>query len=141
MSAEHEKLLEQYFQIWNTQDSALAQQVISPAFVSRFGDTGPEGFIDTVARRHAAFENAHFEITEIFPVCPGDYIVWFAFSGVYSGKALPKEALGKPVDVVGVAFYRVRDDKVTGIGLSFDEENRLPNQLGVPIPEDRNGEF
>jgi predicted ester cyclase len=99
-----------YDEVFNNGDLAVADELVSPGFVSHGGPagdvTGPE-FIKTSARMLAgAFGGMHFDVQDVFAT--GDRVAarW-RMTGTHSGDGLGVPPTGEAVAQEGVVIYRV----------------------------------
>lgn len=109
-------------------------RLISPTYVSHYPagydlGGGPEDVKQIVTSVRRGFPDVRFTIEDF--VCQGQRVVarW-TFAGTHAGNFMGVAATGKKVAVAGVAVYRIEDEKIQEVWLSWDVFG-LFRQLGV----------
>lgn len=108
-------------ELWNTGNLGAADKYLSASHVEycaihngREGVNSVSGWVgirEFVCAFHAGFPDIRFHILQI--VAEGENVaIHFLGAGTHLGEFMGLGATGRPVDVVGVAIYRVVDEQV-----------------------------
>ncbi len=131
----NESLVRRYFEdCLNQGKMETIDTLISPTYISHYPagydlGGGPEDVKQIVSSVRRGFPNVHFTIEDF--VSQGEKVVarW-TFRGTHSGNFMGVAPTGRAVMVAGVAVYRIADEKIAEVWLSWDVFG-LFRQLGV----------
>ncbi len=135
MSVEDNKrLVERYFEGFNTGKTEGAEQFIAEEFTHFAADglpvpLGPDGYRQAVKSTRASLPDAQYLLESM--IGEGEWVAArFHGDGTQRGEYLGVPATGKQVEVTGMAFFRIVDGKIQGLWL---EENSLEQlqQMGA----------
>ena len=117
MSAEENKgLVRRLYEEVNKGNLAIVEELISTDFVLHHPLSpevlrGPEGFKQLVTRLQTAFPDLSIAAEDM--LAEGDKVaVWFTVRGTHQGVLLDMPPTDKPVNLTGVAMYRVAGGKI-----------------------------
>ena len=113
---ENKVLIRRLYDEVNKGNLAIVDELISPNFVLHHPLSpevlrGPEGFKQLVTRLRTAFPDLSIATEDM--LAEGDKVaVWFTVRGTHQGVLLDMPPTGKPVNLTGVAMYRIGDGKI-----------------------------
>lgn len=121
-----------YEELFNQRREAVAQEIISPAYMD-YGHSppgrGPEGALDDFHGVMAVSNDAHFDIECM--VAAGDTVaVRWTGQMTHTGPIMGVEPTGKRLALSGMSFYRLADGKITETRNQTDMLGFL-GQLGI----------
>ena len=133
--AKNKTIVRRYFEeCLNQGKMETIDEVISPTYVSHYPagydlGGGPDDVKQIVSSMRRGFPNVHFAIEDF--VSQGEKVVarW-TFHGTHDGNFMGITATGKEASVAGIAVYRIADEKIEEVWLSWDVFGLL-KQLGV----------
>lgn len=133
MQIERNKALAQrYVELWNTNKPALADEILSPAFVDHTHLDrlpGPESVKEEVTTFRAAFPDAQVRVEQM--IGEGDIVAFrFELHGTHQGTFGPFPPTGREVVLTGMDFLRIADGKIVEL---WSSQNTLSwaEQLGL----------
>lgn len=115
-AAANKDLLRRFYrQVYVDWNMALADEVLSPRFISHdwpeAGPSGPEAFRDYYAAMRSAVPDASYEVDDL--IAEGDrVVVRWRMLGTHKGAFGTLPASGKAIVLKGIAIYRVEDGKL-----------------------------
>lgn len=125
-----------YADIWNRQDFAAAEEILSPDFRFRgslgIETVGTPAFVDYVKSVHAALADYRCTIDELIT---GDAAAAarMTFSGIHRGPLFGVAATGKPISWMGAAFFSFAQARIGSLWVLGDMDG-LKRQLGAAAP-------
>lgn len=125
MVAANKAIFRRYFdEVLNTGNLDLVDELIAANYVSHyptgydFGG-GPEDVKQIVTTVRTGFPNVHFTIEDVF--AEGDRVVGrWTFGGTHQGDFMGIPPSGKQVSVMGIAIYRIVDEKIAEAWVAWD---------------------
>lgn len=122
-----------YEQLWNTWDTALADQVIAADITFRgslgLSVQGINSFKEYMAMVQGAFPDFHNTIEEL--IAEGDQVAArMTYSGSHRGELYGLAPTGKHVTYSGIAIFRIKGDKIV-TGWVIGDALGLMKQLGA----------
>ena len=133
-------VMRNYEEIWNQRKYEVAEEVVSPDFIdhppTRFfdiGRTGPASLQEASHKFHIAFSDFHDTAEQI--LAEGDMVAYLGtISGTNDGELFGFPATGKPMQVRGINFFRLKDGQIVERWGQFDVLTMM-QQLGLaPAP-------
>ena len=123
--AKNKAIVRRYFEeCLNQGKMETIDEVISPTYVSHYPagydlGGGPDDVKQIVTSMRRGFPNVHFTIEDF--VSQGEKVVarW-TFHGTHDGNFMGITPTGKEVAVAGVAVYRIENEKIEEVWLSWD---------------------
>ena len=133
--AKNKAIVRRYFEdCLNQGKMETIDELISPTYVSHYPagydlGGGPDDVKQIVSSVRRGFPNVHFTIEDF--VSQGEKVAarW-TFHGTHNGNFMGVAPTGREVVVAGVAVYRLADEKIEEVWLSWDVFG-LFKQLGV----------
>jgi steroid delta-isomerase-like uncharacterized protein len=131
-------IVRRYFEeCLNQGNMETIEELIAPTYVSHYPagydlGGGPDDVKQIVSSVRRGFPNVHFTIEDF--ISQGEKVVarW-TFHGTHDGNFMGVASTGKEVVVAGVAVYRIADEKIEEVWLSWDVFGLL-KQLEVLSP-------
>lgn len=123
---ENKRLVERYFEGFNTGKTEGAEQFIAEEFTHFAADglpvpLGPEGYRQTVKSTRSSLPDAQYLLESM--IGEGEWVATrYHGDGTQRGEYLGVPATRRQVEVTGMAFFRIVDGKIRGLWL---EENTL----------------
>ncbi|HEV8711598.1 MAG TPA: ester cyclase [Candidatus Binatia bacterium] len=135
MAADNKAIVRRYFEeVVNDGNLAVADELISTSYVSHYpmgydfgGD--PEDVKQIVSIVRTAFPDVHFTLEDV--LAEGNKVVarW-TFRGTHEHDFMGVPPAGKRATVMGIAIYRVADEKIAEAWVAWDTGGLL-RQLGA----------
>lgn len=115
IAAANKELLRRFYkEVYVNWNMALADDVISPQFISHDwpkGTTGPKAFRDYYSAIRAALADARYEVDDL--IAEGDrVVVRWRLMGTHKGAFRSIAPTGRPITLKGIAIYRVERGKL-----------------------------
>jgi steroid delta-isomerase-like uncharacterized protein len=135
-------VLDRMLELWNGGDVELADEVYAPECIGADGKTfGPDEVRAEVQRLRDAFPDQRFEVER--ELATGRETVlclrWHGtHRGAYESPVGTIEPTERPFSVRGIEIFEVRDDRITGVRLTWDLAGLL-SQLGVRLLDAQTG--
>jgi len=135
------KLSEELINAWNSHDFAQVAPFYSPDYqgfdVARaLPQSGIEGIKAGLTGYWMAFPDLHFRLVECVAEEDRICLFWVA-TGTHRGSILNIPPTGRPVQIQGVAWHRIRDGKVVHCNYIWDTAGLLRNLGLLPALPDR----
>ncbi len=135
MSEGNKRIFRRYFEeVLNAGNLDLIDALIAPNYVSHyptgydFGG-GPDDVKQIVTTVRTGFPNVHFTVEDV--LAEGDRVVGrWTFRGTHHGDFMGIPPSGNSVSVVGIAIYRIVDDKIAEAWVAWDALG-LMQQIGA----------
>lgn len=140
MAADNKAIVREYFEeVVNNGNVAVADKLISTHYVSHyptgyaFGG-GPEDVKQIVTIVRTAFPDVHFTLEDM--VSEGNkVVVRWTFRGTHEHDFMGVPPAGKRVTIMGIAIYRIANEKIAEAWVAWDTGGLL-RQLGAVPPAD-----
>ena len=141
MAADNKMIVRRYFEeVVNKGNLTGADELIGTSYVSHYPtgydfDGGPEDVKQIVTIVRTAFPDVHFTLEDM--VAEGNKVVarW-TFRGTHDGDFMGVPPAGKRATVMGIAIYRIADDKIAEAWVAWDTGG-LMRQLGAaPVTDE-----
>lgn len=116
IAAANKELVRRFYQeVYVNWNMALADDVISPQFISHDwpegGPTGPKAFRDYYSAIRSAVADARYEVDDL--IAEGDrVVVRWRLLGTHKGAFRGIAPTGRPITLKGIAIYRVERGKL-----------------------------
>jgi steroid delta-isomerase-like uncharacterized protein len=125
-----------YADIWNRQDFAAAEEILSGEFRFR-GSLGSEtigipDFLGYVKSVHAALADYRCTIEELITE-DAAAAARMTFTGIHRGRLFGLAATGKQVVWTGAAFFKIAQSRIVSLWVLGDMDG-LKRQLGAAAP-------
>jgi predicted ester cyclase len=138
VAAANKELVRRFYQEvfvdWNL---ALVDEVVSSEFRSHDwpegGPTGPQAFRDFYAQVRSAFPDTHYEVDDL--IAGGDkVVVRWRLLGTHQGDFRGTAPTGRPIELKGIAIYRVEGGKLMERWVVFDLHGLIEQIEGASAP-------
>lgn len=135
----NENLVRRWFQVWNTGDLAIAEEIFATDFVNhdpnRPEATDFENYKAWVVENRTAFPDFHVEVHDMIAE-GGKVASRWTVTGTHKGVFSGVPPTGRQVTVTGMNIHRLADGKIEEAWWSYDMFGML-QQLGVipPMPD------
>jgi predicted ester cyclase len=116
ITAANKELLRRFYkEVYVDWNLALADEVVSPHFISHDwpdgGPTGPQAFRNYYDAIRSAVPDARYEVDDL--IAEGDkVVVRWRLLGTHKGEFRGIAPTGRPIELKGVAIYRVENGKL-----------------------------
>jgi steroid delta-isomerase-like uncharacterized protein len=131
----HKALVERYVELYNTGDTAIADEIIAADFVDHThpeAEPGPAGVKRMVAALRAAFPDARATVEQL--VAEGDTVAFrFVLRGTHEGMFGGVAPTGRGITLTGMDFVRIEGGKLAELWSNQDTLGLL-RQLGAILP-------
>lgn len=115
IAAANKELLRRFYkEVYVNWNMALADDVISPQFISHDwpeGATGPKAFRDYYSAIRAALADARYEVDDLIAEDDRVVVRW-RLMGTHKGAFRSIAPTGRPITLKGIAIYRVERGKL-----------------------------
>ena len=113
IAATNKQLLRRFYkEVYVDWNMALADQVLSPQFISHdwptSGSTGPRAFRDYYSAIRSAVPDAHYEVDDLIAEDDKVVVRW-RLLGTHQGNFQGIAPTGRAIVLEGIAIYRVED--------------------------------
>jgi predicted ester cyclase len=137
IAAANKELVRRFYQEvfvdWNL---ALVDEVVSPEFRSHDwpegGPTGAQAFRDFYSQVRSAFPDTHYEVDDL--IAGGDkVVVRWRLLGTHKGDFRGIAPTGQPIELKGIAIYRVEGSKLMERWVVFDLHGLIEQIQGASV--------